>query len=160
MEQTKSMETKRIVIFLAFTFVVTYAIEIGVIRNLINSTDTTMNVIAQLATAGVMLIPTLGVLFTRIVTKEGFKNHWLKPNLKGNIKYYLIAWFGPAVLTLLGALVYFLVFPKSSFREFPAAVLARAEFILPISTTVTTPGLECIANNCSTCTAIEFKSFK
>lgn len=113
MEQTKSMETKRIVIFLAFTFVVTYAIEIGVIRNLINSTDTTMNVIAQLATAGVMLIPTLGVLFTRIVTKEGFKNHWLKPNLKGNIKYYLIAWFGPAVLTLLGALVYFLVFPKS-----------------------------------------------
>ena len=53
-----------------------------------------------------------------------------------------------------------LVFPKSSFREFPAAVLARAEFILPISTTVTTPGLECIANNCSTCTAIEFKSFK
>ena len=53
-----------------------------------------------------------------------------------------------------------LVFPKSSFSEFPAAVFARAEFILPISITVTTPGLERIANNCSTCTAIEFKSFK
>lgn len=111
--KTGAIQTKRIVIFLIFTFVVTYGIEIGVIRNLIASQDRTMNMIAQLATSGVMLIPALGVLFTRLVTKEGFQNHWLKPNLKGNVRYYLMAWFGPAVLTLVGALIYFMIFPKS-----------------------------------------------
>ena len=33
------------------------------------------------------------------------------PNLRGNIKTYLLAWFGPSILTILGALLYFLIFP-------------------------------------------------
>lgn len=35
-----------------------------------------------------------------------------KPHLKGKVKYVLLAWFGPAVLTLLGAALYFAVFPS------------------------------------------------
>jgi membrane protease YdiL (CAAX protease family) len=49
---------------------------------------------------------------TRLITKEGFKDFGLKPHLRGNVRYYLIAWFGPALLIALGALIYFLLFPS------------------------------------------------
>ena len=35
-----------------------------------------------------------------------------RPRLKGNGRYLLAAWFGPAVFTLLGAVLYFAVFPS------------------------------------------------
>ena len=35
-----------------------------------------------------------------------------RPRLKGNGRYLLAAWFGPAMLTLLGAVLYFAVFPS------------------------------------------------
>ena len=36
----------------------------------------------------------------------------LKPNFKGNIKTYILAYFGPGILTLLGIGVYFRIFPN------------------------------------------------
>ena len=60
-----------------------------------------------------MFFPSIGVLLTRLITKEGFKDAWLKPNLKGNLKTYLLAWFGPAVLTFAGMGIYFLLFPQN-----------------------------------------------
>lgn len=36
----------------------------------------------------------------------------VKPNFKNNKKIYLIAWFYPAILIVLGAGVYYLVFPS------------------------------------------------
>ena len=35
-----------------------------------------------------------------------------RPRLKGNGRYLLAAWFGPAMLTLLGAVLYFAAFPS------------------------------------------------
>ena len=35
-----------------------------------------------------------------------------KPHLKGKVRYVLLAWFGPAVFTALGAVLYFAVFPS------------------------------------------------
>ena len=69
------------------------------------------SIAAQLLTAACMFFPAIGVLLTRLITREGFRESWLRLNLKGNLKYYLIAWFGPSVLTFLGMAVYFLVFP-------------------------------------------------
>ena len=40
-------------------------------------------------------------------TKEGFKNCWIRPNFKNNIKVYLLAYFGPGILTVFGAFIYF-----------------------------------------------------
>ncbi len=36
-----------------------------------------------------MFAPSVAQLLTRLFTKEGFKNTYLRPNLKGNIRYYL-----------------------------------------------------------------------
>lgn len=102
---------KRILIYVGITFLITYLVEIFVLRHLIGSDDVAQNAIAQAVTIGVMLIPALSVVITRLVTHEGFADAWVTPHLKGNIKYYLIAWFGPAVMTVIGAVIYFLIFP-------------------------------------------------
>ncbi len=106
-------ETKRIILFLAITFALTYTAEIGFIWPLVGNRGLGTNVTAQLLTSVMMFMPAVGVILTRLFTKEGFRNHYLTWTWnKANMKYYLFAWVGPAVLTLLGGAVYFLVFPQ------------------------------------------------
>ena len=117
-------EWRRIIIFLAFTFFITYAWTIFLIwpRTLgedlgVRSHEET--IISTLLIAVMMFFPALGVLFTRLVTREGFKDSMLRPNLRGNGRYYLMACFGPLVLTLSGAILYYVCFPSEfSLAEF------------------------------------------
>lgn len=113
---TKSMDltTKRILIFLAIAFIPTYLAEIITMPPLYNSTDMADQVLATMLTAMVMFFPALSVFLTRIITKEGFQGtSYIAPkNGTRSIPYFLIGWFGPSVLTLIGAAVYFLVFPE------------------------------------------------
>lgn len=106
---------KRIIIYLAFTFGVTYALEFGVIYPLALGGDplnASSNAIVMGLMALVMFVPALGVVFTRLVTKEGFKNSLIKPKqFKKTFKYYLMGWFGPTILIAIGAVVYFVLFP-------------------------------------------------
>ena len=113
-EKNSKLETKRILIYLGITFFITYAYSFGVIYPLINNENLSqvVSAITQLLVAAAMFIPAIGVLLTRLITKEGFENAWLRPNLKGNIRTYLLAYFGPGILTLLGAVLYFVIFPK------------------------------------------------
>lgn len=112
-ETNKKLETKRILIYLGITFFITYGYCFGVIYPLLNNENLSQAValVAQLLVAVVMFFPAIGVFLTRLITKEGFKNAWVHPHFKGNIKTYLLAYFGPGILTLLGAVVYFLIFP-------------------------------------------------
>lgn len=112
MDAEKKLNTKRILIYLGITFLLTYLFEFLVIYPVAFSKNTIIASLANTLIALVMFIPAIGVLITRLITKEGFKNAWLKPNFKGHIKYYLMGWFGPAVLTLLGMGVYFVIFPE------------------------------------------------
>lgn len=112
MEKLNGLESKRILTFLIITFIITYAVEILGIGRLAKSQDPNIKAVFQLLLALVMLIPSIGVVITRIITKEGFKNLWVKPNIKGNIKYYIFAWFGMVVLTIIGAIIYFAIFPS------------------------------------------------
>ncbi len=57
-----------------------------------------------------MCTPTVSVILTRLITKEGFKNLYIKPNFKGNEKYYLSAYFLTPVVAYAGAILYFLIF--------------------------------------------------
>ena len=67
-------------------------------------------VLYQLALIVTMFCPLLAVLlvqkaFLRQPTGIGWK-------VQGKRRFWLAAWFGPAVLTLLGAVLYFAVFPS------------------------------------------------
>ena len=111
--KTKGFDSnaKRILIFLGITFGITYLYEIGVVGRLLHSGNKEIEAVGQLLVAMAMFIPAISVAITRLITKEGFADSWIRPNLKGNVKYYLFAWFGPVVLTILGAILYFLLFP-------------------------------------------------
>lgn len=113
--QTKKQDLKRILIYTLVTFGLTWAYCLLVVYPLAKgeSLSGIPALATQLLVAAAMFFPAIGVLLTRLITKEGFRNAWLKPNLKGNIKYYLLVWFGPGILTLLGAGLYFLVFPHN-----------------------------------------------
>ncbi len=127
--KTHKQDLKRILIYLGITFGLTWGYCFLILYPVVSgeSLSGVPSVAAQLMTAVCMFFPALGVLLTRLITKEGFKDTWLKPNLKKNIKYYLIAWFGPGILTLLGAGLYFLIFRGSldpTFSYFTATLEA------------------------------------
>ena len=105
------MTKKRLTIFLVSTFVLTWAYALVFVYPYANATTAEELSMFQLYMAATMFIPAICVVLTRLITKEGFKNSMIKPNFKGNIKTYLLAYFGPSVLTVLGAVVYFIIFP-------------------------------------------------
>lgn len=114
MKAEKDMDKRRIVVYLGITFVLTYAVEIFLIAPMLGSTDVNQAMVAQTLISTVMLIPTMAVILTRLITKEGFKGRELMIalNLKGNLRYYALVWFGFALLTVFGMVLYFLLFPK------------------------------------------------
>lgn len=63
--------------------------------------------------AAAMFVPALCNVLTRLITKEGFKNMYLRPHFKGHMRDYLLVYFGAAALLFLGGAVYFLIFPSS-----------------------------------------------
>lgn len=106
------LETKRILLYLAITFIFTYALEIGMIRPLITGENQQQAMLGQSLIGMVMFIPAIGVLLTRLITKEGLRDTLLQlPRFKSNWGFYLFAWFGPAILTAIGAFIYFALNP-------------------------------------------------
>lgn len=117
-ETAESSETKinnkRLLFYLLFTFVVTYAVEFFMIMPMAGSSDINEAMTAQSLLVSVMLIPAAAALATRLLTKERMigNNLMLGLNLKGNLKYYGLVWFGFGALVIFGAALYFLIFPQ------------------------------------------------
>ncbi len=93
----------KVIKFLLWTFSLAYIIQIGA-AYLYNNVN---RLIGQLTVAGMMFIPALGVL----LSGAGLKDIGWKPQIRKNIKTILIAWFAPVILSVIGAGLYFLVFP-------------------------------------------------
>lgn len=73
-----------------------------------------------------MFAPFVAVLLSKISVKES----GLKLKIKGNILMILSAWFAPALLTALGALIYFLVMPNRLDLNFSYVTLSYTEEML------------------------------
>lgn len=113
--ENKKQDLKRILLYILITFGLTWIYCLLVVYPLANgeSLSGVPALATQLLVAAGMFFPSIGVFLTRLFTREGFKNVWLKPNLKKNIRYYLLAWFGPGILTFVGSALYFLIFRGS-----------------------------------------------
>lgn len=113
-KEEKDLTVRRILLYLGVTFLLTYVVELFLIAPLVGSTDMTQAMVAQSLIGTVMFMPTMGVIFTRLITKEGFKGRelMLRINLKGNKRFYFLAWFGFVLLILAGTVLYFLIFRK------------------------------------------------
>lgn len=61
---------------------------------------------------GTMGAPTVAHVLTRLLTREGWRDMWLRPRLERGWPYWLLAWFGVAALVVLGMAVYLALFPQ------------------------------------------------
>lgn len=114
--QTK-LDTRRVAIFLAFAFGIAWitALVIALTGGIENSPALDANGTVTLALVLMAVVymgaPTLAHIFTRLLTHEGWSGLWLRPNFKRGWPLWLAAWVLPAVSTIFGAAVYFLIFP-------------------------------------------------
>ena len=107
MEQSRSATKKRLILFVTLTIVITW-----IVFSLIPIFGLTYGTIqTTVILAAAMFIPSLSSILTRLITKEGFQNMYLRPRFKGQIKSYLLIFFGSTVLLLLCGTFYFLIFP-------------------------------------------------
>ena len=99
-----TMDKKKLKIYLIFTFGIAWVLQvIGSIFSLQGN-----SLMFTLVLSVSMFVPFFGTLLAKIPLKGmGFK-----PKLRGNLKYIALAWLGPVVFTILGAALYFLIFPE------------------------------------------------
>ena len=100
----EKMKKPSLKMYLVFTFAVAWVIQVGVFFLYRNGAAQ----IAQLIMAAMMWVPALGA----VLAGGSLKTLGWKPQVKKNIRVILIAWFLPAVLTAIGAGLYFLIFPS------------------------------------------------
>ncbi|MEG1758601.1 MAG: hypothetical protein RR235_09125, partial [Oscillospiraceae bacterium] len=112
---------KRILIFLALTFAITYAYEIFILWPAVVTGS-----ISELAIAAVMLVPAAGTVMTRLLTKEGFGDMMLAPRFKKNKGLYAAAWLLPAAMCFVGAAIYFLCVPGMFDKNLTYIIAQRA----------------------------------
>lgn len=112
-KHTKTDNTsRRILLYLGITFLITYSLEIFVIAPTVKSVSLTTQALGKMLIGSMMFIPAIGVLLTRLLTKEGFKDSYIVPKTgKKSIPFFLFGWFGPVILSVIGAVVFYLVFP-------------------------------------------------
>lgn len=109
MEKTK-MSRKQFVIYMAVAFGLAWILEIiaSVFGN--NGNQMAFNAILMIT----MYIPFLGVLVARIPLKG---MGWV-PHLKGKIRYVFFALWMPALLSIVGGVLFFVFFPNTFDSEF------------------------------------------
>ena len=89
--------------YLIWTFLIAWIIQVGVAVLYRNG----LAAAGRLLMVVLMFAPLLGV----ILSGQPLSGMGWKPRLKGKIKILLAAWFLPAFLTVIGAILYFMVFP-------------------------------------------------
>ena len=112
----KKLDTRRIIIFLGFAFGIAWITGLIIYLNggLANSPQIAPGVTLALilmATA-YMWAPALGNILTRLVTREGWKDMGLRPNFRKGWRFWLAGWLLPAVMTMPGAALFFVLFPQ------------------------------------------------
>lgn len=104
------MERKRIVIYVALAFGLAWALWFAVLYPLYNAGGDTTTL--QLVMAAGMFAPAIAVVLTRLITREGFHDAWVRPRaFSTSWRLYVLAWFGPLVLTVAGATLYYVLNP-------------------------------------------------
>jgi membrane protease YdiL (CAAX protease family) len=110
------LDTRRIIIFLGFAFGIAWITGLIIYLNggLTHSPQIAPGVsLALLLMATVyMWAPALGNILTRLITHEGWEDMGLRPHFKKGWRFWLAGWFLPVVVTMPGAVLFFLLFPQ------------------------------------------------
>ncbi len=114
---TQNLDTRRIAVYLAFAFGIAWSagLVIYLTGGLSNSPSLAPGIPITLALALLATVymgaPALAHVLTRVLTREGWRDTYLRPQLRRGWPYWVAAWFLPGILTILGGVVYFALFP-------------------------------------------------
>ena len=98
-------DNKRLIIFLVCTFVIAYILQFAAMFSGNAMVYQVLISISMFAPLGALAISHKGISIKKTGVSWDFR-------LKGNVKYLVLAWLMPAVFTVVGAALYFLMFPK------------------------------------------------
>lgn len=118
MENNTQVDWKRIKIFLGFAFGISWltGLIIYLRGGLLDSPevvpDSGLTEAFVLMATAYMFAPAIAHALTRIITREGWRNTWMKMDVGGSWRYMIIAWIGTPLLLAVGAAVYFVLFPQ------------------------------------------------
>jgi membrane protease YdiL (CAAX protease family) len=107
----KGIETKRVWIFIVFAFGIAWTIDLAIyvtggLSNLgIGSLAWILLVVS-------MASPSLAHILTRLLTSEGWRDLYLRPHFKRDWRFWATAWLGTPLLVLLGAGLFYALFPQ------------------------------------------------
>jgi membrane protease YdiL (CAAX protease family) len=102
--------TRRILIFITIAFGIPW-----IALLVIYLTVRAENLVKVGAIVGIFLgiTPALANVAARLITKEGWKNLWLRPNFRHGWRFYLAACLLPLLTVIAGGGIFFLLFPQS-----------------------------------------------
>ena len=103
-----TIDRKRIFIFVAITYGIMIAAMLALFLEGGLAPGPTVQLLVGIP---VMFGPALGNVATRLITREGWSNTFLRPNLRHGWRFYLAAFILPLVAIFLGGAIYFLLFP-------------------------------------------------
>jgi len=136
------IQKQRVILFVVITFALAWlmALVIYLTGGLQNSPmilpELNMSLATVLLAVGVMSTPAIGNVLTRVITREGKQDLWLKPftQKKAGLSW-LAGWLVPAGLVLVGMAVFYTFFPNyyDSGRETLKKLTETQTAGLPIS---------------------------
>lgn len=110
------VDLKRILVYLVFAFGIAWAggLVIFLTGGLVNSPPIGGGLrLAFLLLAVVYMgAPAAAHVLTRLITREGWRNVYLRPKFRRGWPYWVLCWIAPPLLIFLGAAAFFALFPQ------------------------------------------------
>jgi uncharacterized protein len=113
---TRAVDVRRITLFLVLAFGIAWAT--GLVIYLTGGLQSSPRLGGRITLAFVLLAtaymgaPALAHLVTRLITREGWHDLYLRPRLRRGWPYWVICWFGPGLLMFVGMAIFFAIFPE------------------------------------------------
>lgn len=85
-----------------------------------------------------MFTPAISVMISKLVCRDRLSDLYLKPKLKGNLKWYIVSYFLTPFIAFAGAVIYFLLFkddfdPLGSRYAIEAGIIDQKEYISSVA---------------------------
>ncbi len=110
------LDLRRIALYVLFAFGIAWigGLAIFLTGGLVNSPPIGggLTLALLILTVVYMGAPAVAHLLTRLVTREGWQDLYLRPKLRRGWPYWIICWFVPPLLIFLGAAMFFVLFPQ------------------------------------------------
>lgn len=114
-----TLDRKRISIFVAITYGITIALAVVIFLDGGLFPDRT--ILVSILMAAMMFTPGIANIATRLITREGWSNTFLRPKLRRGWPFYLAALTLPLVAIIIGGAIYYLLFPSKFDLSMPFA---------------------------------------